>query len=186
MKIKNLFFVVILLITIFSGCEDKDSIDQSIITPSKDIKRVLPTFKLTTTKNETITVKVTKDAWLFPEFKDKAILLNFFTTWCPPCKAEIPHLNSLQEKYKDDFQVISILIEKDKPNSFVEDFIKQYNVKYPITNTNVNFELASAVGGVKSIPTMFLFNKEGLVYQNYVGAVREEILNTDIKNVIGK
>lgn len=186
MNIKKIVFSVIFLITVFTACEDKESIDESVLSPSTEIKVELPTFKLTSTKGEVITIEVTKDGWIFKDYKNKAILLNFFATWCPPCKVEIPHLNKLSEIYKDDFKVISVLVEKDKSNKFVEDFINKYNIKYPITNSNENFKLASAVGGVSSIPAMFLFNKDGLVYQNYVGAIKEEILNADIKQVLGK
>jgi thiol-disulfide isomerase/thioredoxin len=186
MNIKNLIFTLSLIIIAFTACEEKEVIDETILAPSKEIKIELPTFNLTTTKGETITIKVTKDAWVFENYKGKVVLLKFFATWCPPCKAEIPHLNNLIKKYKGDFVVLSVLLEKDKPNDFVEKFIKKYNIQYPITNSSVNFDLASAVGGVSAIPTMYLFNAKGLVYQNYKGAVKEEILDNDIKQAMEK
>ena len=186
MNIKKVIFLIILIITVFTSCEDKNEITQTVLAPSSDTNRELPTFNLTTTKGETITIEVTKDGWVFKEYKNKAILLNFFATWCPPCKAEIPHLNELQKKYGDEFQVLSILVERDKPNSYVNKFIKKFNINYPITNSKVNFQLADAVGGVTSIPWMFLFNKEGVVVQSYVGAVASEILASDIKKTLGK
>ena len=186
MKIKNILFLSILVIGVFGGCEEKDTITEDVLAPSKEVKVELPTFKLTTTNDKEIVIKVTKEAWIFENYKGKAILLNFFATWCPPCKAEIPHLNDLQKKYGDDFQVISVLVERDKPNSYVNQFIKKFKINYPLTNSNVNFQLADAVGGVSSIPAMFLFNKEGVVVQNYVGAVASEILESDIKKTLGK
>ena len=186
MKIKNLLFLLILIIGVFAGCEEKDSINEDILAPSTDIKIKLPTFKLTSTNGEEIVIKVTKKSWIFENYKGKAVLLNFFATWCPPCKVEIPHLNDLQKKYGKDFQVLSILVERDKPNSYVNKFIKKFNIQYPVTNSEVNFQLASAVGGVSSIPSMFLFNKDGIVVQKYIGAVASEILDSDIKKTIGK
>jgi thiol-disulfide isomerase/thioredoxin len=186
MNIKNLLFFIILIITTFTACDNKETITENVLVPSKELKQELPTFNLTTTKGEMITIKVTKDGWIFENYKNKIVLLNFFATWCPPCKAEIPHLNNLIQKYKGDFVVLSVLLERDKPNDFVEKFIKKYDVKFPITNSEENFKLASAVGGVTSIPTMYLFNTKGLVYQNYLGAVKEEILDNDIKQAMEK
>ena len=185
MNIKKIIFSVILVITVFTACQDNsDSINENILAPSKEVEQTLPTFNLTTTKGETITIEVTKEGWDFKQYPNKVILLNFFATWCPPCKAEIPHLNNLLSKYKDDFVVISVLIEKGKQNDFVEEFISNYDIQYPITNSDENFALAAAVGGVESIPSMYLFTTKGLVYQNYVGAVKEEILESDIKQAI--
>jgi len=184
MNIKKLLLLSFLLILTFNACEEKQTITQSVLEPSKDIKIELPTFKLTTTDEKTITIKVTEDGWIFEEYKNKVILLNFFATWCPPCKAEIPHLNHLQKEYGKDFQVISVLLERDKPNDFIQKFIDKFNVQYPITNSPENFNLSAGVGGVQAIPTMFLFTKEGKVFQKYKGAVSEEILTIDIQKAI--
>jgi len=184
MNIKKLLLLSFLLILTIGGCEEKQTITQSVLEPSKDVKAQLPTFDLTTTDDKKITIKVTTDGWVFEEYKNKVILLNFFATWCPPCKAEIPHLNHLQKEYGKDFQVVSVLLERDKPNNFVQKFIDKFNVQYPITNSPENFNLSAGVGGVQAIPTMFLFTKEGKVFQKYKGAVSEEILTIDIQKAI--
>jgi len=189
MNIKIFAFSLILMASVFTACQDKQSIDESVVASnngSKEIVRKLPTFHLKTSDNKNITVEVTKKGWNFKEYPNKVVLLNFFATWCPPCKAEIPHLNNLLKKYKDDFVVISILVEENKSNESLNAFIKEYNIQYPVTNSPENFNIASGVGGVSSIPAMFLFNKDGLVYQNYVGAVAQEILDTDILKAMGK
>jgi len=186
MNIKLLAFFLILIASVFTACQDKDNINESVVSPTKTVEQKLPTFNLKTTDDQNITIEVTKEGWNFKEYPNKVVLLNFFATWCPPCKAEIPHLNNLLKEYKDDFVVISVLVEENKSNDTIKKFIKEYNIQYPITNSPENFNLASGVGGVDSIPAMFLFNKKGLVYQNYVGAVDEVILSTDIKKAIGK
>ncbi|MCK5293794.1 MAG: TlpA family protein disulfide reductase [Arcobacteraceae bacterium] len=190
MKIKKLTILSILTVALFTGCDKKEEINENIVAPTAKVaqettkKSQLPTFHLTTTTGKPITIEVTKKNWVFKEYPNKVILLNFFATWCPPCKAEIPHLNNLQTKYNNDFQVISILVEQDKPNSEANKFIKDNKIIYPITNSKENFKLANAVGGVSSIPAMFMFNKQGFVVQNYVGAVHEEVLESDIKKAM--
>ncbi len=189
MNIKVLTFFLILITTIFTACQDKETIDESVVNPVKEQKvqeRRLPTFHLKTTNDQNITIEVTKDGWNFKEYPNKVVLLNFFATWCPPCKAEIPHLNNLVKEYKDDFIVIAVLVEENKTNEEINEFIKQYNIIYPVTNTPENFNVAGAVGGVDSIPAMYLFTKKGLVLQNYIGAVDETILRTDIKKAMEK
>jgi thioredoxin-like negative regulator of GroEL len=63
--------------------------------------------------------------------------------------------------------------------------MKDYNIQYPITNGNENFYIAQAVGGVSSIPAMFMFDKNGKKVASYVGATPEEILDSDIKKYKG-
>ena len=58
--------------------------------------------------------------------------MSFFTTWCPACKAEIPGLVQLQNDYKNDFVVISILLEEMKTNDEVKTFIKESNINYDV------------------------------------------------------
>jgi len=186
MNIKNLIILGIVTITLLTGCTDKsEDISNSIVETKEEVQK-LPTFNLKTTMGKPVTIEVTKKGWVFKEYPNKVVLLNFFATWCPPCKAEIPHLNNLSKKYKDDFVVIAILVEKDKENSEINNFIKNHDIQYPVTNSPANFNLAGAVGGVSSIPAMFMFNKDGLVVKDYVGAVQEEILDSDIKKALGK
>jgi len=120
----------------------------------------------------------------FAGFENKVVLVNFFTTWCPPCKAEIPHLNNLQEKYKDNFVIISVLLEENKSNEEISNFMKYNNIHYIITNSIENFKLAQSAGGVKNIPLMFLYDKEGKYSTHYVGAIPEEMIDADIKKVL--
>ena len=103
-------------------------------------------------------IKITADpnGWKFEGVQGKAVLLNFFATWCPPCKAEIPHLNNLKKKYNGEFEVVAVLVENDKSNEQMKQFINEFSVNYPIVNSKENMKLIGAVGGVKSIPTMFL------------------------------
>ncbi len=116
--------------------------------------------------------------------KDKVILLDFFATWCPPCKAEIPHLINLQKKYKDKLMIVSILLENDKPDSEIKSFIKYNGINYIVTNDQNNYKLSSMLGEIQSIPFMILYDKNGDVITHYLGAIPEEMINSDIKKAI--
>ena len=184
MKIKKLlFFTLISLSLTITGCDKKEEIGSDAIAQpmAKDI-----TLNLKTTTGDELTVERKKGVWSFEQYENKAVLVVFFATWCPPCKAEIPHLINLQNKYGKDFQVIGVLAEQNKPNEEIASFMKQYGFNYPVTNSDKNFNFADAVGGVDGIPAMFLFDKKGQLVMQYEGATQEEILDSDINKHIGK
>lgn len=186
MKFKKLHIFLLFSLLFITACEKKDDIDENLITKSTQDTITTKSLTLTTTNNDKITITIEKGKLQVKEYRNKVVLLNFWATWCPPCKAEIPHLVNLQKKYKNDFIVLGILVEKDKSNEMLNNFIEEYKINYPVTNSKANFNLASLVGGVSSIPAIFLFDKTGLMVQNYVGAVQEEILDNDIKKHLGK
>jgi len=186
MQFKKMSFSIFFLILIFAGCDSKNetSSKKSI---ENAISKENATFfvDLVTTNNETIKAKISKNRIEFESINDKVILLNFFATWCPPCKAEIPHLNALVKKYPNDFEVVAVVLEKNKTVEELTAFINEFNIEYKVTHTSSNYLLEQAVGGVKSIPTMFLLDKKGEIKQKYLGMVLEEMLEIDIKKAIG-
>ncbi|NWF67009.1 MAG: TlpA family protein disulfide reductase, partial [Campylobacterales bacterium] len=118
------------------------------------------------------------------ELKGKVVLVDFFATWCPPCRAEIPHLVNLQTKYKDNFSIVAVLVEEDKKVEDVKDFINEYKINYSVTVGEPNFELSKMVGGVRSLPFMIMYDKNGKYVTHYIGAVPEEMIEYDIKRAI--
>lgn len=194
MKFKNLAFLSILTIALFNGCSDKEKIDENSLADKKEVAQVqqTPTFNLTTSdgKNIKITADI-KKGWKFEGYENKVVLLDFFGTWCPPCKAEIPHLNNIREKLKKDFEIIGIDVGPRgggvTSKSELNQFIKEFNIKYPITSGKENNMLFGAVSELNpsgSIPFMILFNKKGEFVQYYIGMKPEEMLYKDITTAI--
>lgn len=179
MQFKKIAFFTIFFSIFFVACSSSDSKKE------EDLKiKETTEYKLTTTDAQTLNITKTENGLIFEEYKGKAVLLNFFATWCAPCKAEIPHLINLKEKYKDNFEIIAVLLEENKNNNKVKAFLEEYNINYVVTNSKQNYTLADIVGGVQSIPTMFLYDKNGNVIQKYVGIVPEEMMEIDIKKAI--
>ena len=176
----------------FSACDNKTTIDESVVvkSTSQDSNKkefVSENFTLITTDEKLIPLKSTEQGLDFEEFKGKkAILVDVFATWCPPCIEEIPILKELREKYKNDFEIVSVLFEKDKPKQEILDFITKYQIEYPITVGEENFKLAKQLGDVKKIPEMFLFTKDGRFVKRFVGKTSkedlEQYINLAIKN----
>ncbi len=99
-------------------------------------------------------------------FKGKVILLDFWATWCPPCRTEFPHFVELHNEYKDKGLVI-IGCSLDKTQGPVEEFAKKNNVEFILTMcNNTHTEL---YGGVKGIPTTFIIDRQGNIVEKIVG-----------------
>lgn len=104
-----------------------------------------------------------------PDWKGKVVLINFWATWCGPCRAEIPDLVALQDKYKN--QVIVIGISEDEgPVESVRKFATQYKVNYPIAMTTP--EMQKLFPGISALPTTFMLDKDGRIAQKHVGLLR--------------
>ena len=189
------FWCVLILscsILFFGGCssnkkkadENKTANVQETIQPDSKTEVKSEKIVLQDTTGKELTVTPLEKGFSFSGYENKVVLVNFFTTWCPPCKAEIPHLNNLQTKYKDNFVIISVLLEENKSNEEINSFIKYNNINYIITNSLENFKFAQSAGGVKNIPLMFLYDKNGRYSTHYVGAIPEEMIEADIKKVL--
>ena len=173
---------------LYSGCDNKSTIDDSVISKKslQEAKFEAKTFNLTTIDGKVINFKSTEEGIDFADFKGKkAILIDVFATWCPPCIEEIPVLKEVREKYKDNFEIVSVLFEQDKTKEEIVQFIAKHGITYPITMGEENFRLAKELGDIKKVPEMFLFSKDGKFIKKFVGKIPKEELDQYIKMAIG-
>jgi thiol-disulfide isomerase/thioredoxin len=104
----------------------------------------------------------------FEQFKGKVVVIDFWATWCGPCRMEIPGYVELQKKYaKDGLVVIGVSIDEGGPKD-VKSFIEKYGVDYRIVMGNE--AVAKAFGGVEIIPTTFIIDRSGKIRDRKVGA----------------
>jgi len=120
---------------------------------------------------------VSTGAW-----QGKVVLINFWATWCPPCREEIPILIQLANKYKDDLLIVGISVD-DGPPSEVREFAREAGINYPVVMRNR--ELLLEYGGVPALPTSFLVNKEGRVVVKHEGLFSPTLYETEIRALIG-
>jgi thiol-disulfide isomerase/thioredoxin len=120
---------------------------------------------------------VTKADW-----GGKVVLVNFWATWCPPCREEIPELIELKKEYGDRLDIIGIS-EDDDPPAKVLKFARQKGMTYPIVMATQ--ELIDAYGGVPALPTSFLINTEGKVVQKHSGLYPIESYQREIRALLG-
>ena len=190
MKIKKITILTILTLALFTGCGDKEKIDESVIANDKKQEQSM-VFNLKTSDGKDLQVIAKKEGWVFTGYENKVILLNFFGTWCPPCKAEIPHLLNIRKQLKDNFEIIAIDVGKRggglNTQEELNSFIQEFGVTYPIVTGADNPKLFSAVSDLNpsgSIPFMLLFNKKGEFMKPYIGMKPEEMLFSDISQTI--
>ena len=97
----------------------------------------------------------------------KAIILNFFATWCGPCKGEMPELVRFAEKHKDE-PLLMIGVDADEREDAVREFLKTYNVSYPIA---IDKGSAQRAFGVRSFPTTVFIGADGIVHLYEIGSI---------------
>jgi thiol-disulfide isomerase/thioredoxin len=114
--------------------------------------------------------------------RGKVVLINFWATWCPPCRAEIPDLVALQEKYKDRLQIIGISEDEVSP-AVVKRFAVEHKMNYPTVMTSP--ELERMFPGVSALPTSFIVDRQSRVVQKHVGMLRPGITEQETRALAG-
>ena len=179
MKIRNILAILVIGSLFLGGCGDKEMDESAVYVEESEVE-------LTTTTGKEIEILKKGQLVTSEQTKGKVVMIDFWATWCPPCKATIPHLVNLQNKYKDELAVIGVLLEENKNPAELKAFMDDFKINYDIAVSNENFELAQAFGGIRSIPTMFLYDANGKLINMYQGAVPEEMIESDILRALGK
>ncbi|HKV06367.1 MAG TPA: TlpA disulfide reductase family protein [Candidatus Acidoferrales bacterium] len=116
------------------------------------------------------------------QWHGKVVLLNFWATWCPPCREEIPELIELSGRYKDRLQIVGIS-EDDSPPDQVREFAASMGINYPVVMAGRVME--DEYGGVPALPTSFLVNQDGGVVLKHVGLYPIEVYDREIRALLG-
>ena len=116
------------------------------------------------------------------DLQGKVVLVNFWATWCPPCRAEIPDLIALQEKYPDEIVVIGIS-EDEIAAAEVKAFTVANNMSYPVAMSTP--EIRKVFKGVAALPTTFVIDREGKLQQKHVGMVSPVTVEAEARVLAG-
>lgn len=108
------------------------------------------------------------------QYKGKWVLVNFWATWCPPCRKEIPDLSDFHLE-NDDAVVIGVNYEPGLKDERLKKFIALYLVTYPMTR--VNDDIINALGEPRGLPTSILIDPQGNVVKKITGMVTDKSLN---------
>lgn len=112
------------------------------------------------------------------EFDGKVVLLNFWATWCPPCKVEIAGFVELQKKYGErGLVVVGVSVDEEGP-AVLKPFIKQLRMNYPVVMADA--KIVQDFGGIEILPTTFIIDRNGNVITGYAGFIPKETFETEI------
>jgi peroxiredoxin len=115
------------------------------------------------------------------DYRGKVVLLDFWATWCTPCRAEIPHFVDMQQQLgPQGFQVIGISMDDEaKP---VKEFSDQFKINYPVALGDD--KLAQSFGGVLGLPVNFLIDRDGNVVKKFLGATDVSVIDKEVADLL--
>ena len=114
--------------------------------------------------------------------RGKVVFLNFWATWCGPCRAEVPDLVDLQKRYKDQLQIIGLDVDDDDVAD-VQKYIDDTGINYPVAMTSD--DIRRAYGGIPALPTSFVLDTEGRVVQKHTGLMDPALYDMEIRALLG-
>lgn len=155
-----------------SGCKTEQPKSKANLKPGAERKSA-PEFALKDVDGRTVSLA---------EYKGKVVLLNFWATWCGPCKVEIPWFIEFEQKYKDrGFAVLGVAMDEEGWDA-VKPYLAQSKVNYRVILGNDR--VASDYGGVESLPTSFVLDKEGRITSTHVGLVSKSDYEDEITQLL--
>ena len=166
LKIAPLCAAVAALV-LWTACANH-SVKADSVKPEKD-RKAAPEFTLKDSNGQTVHLS---------DYKGKVVLLDFWATWCGPCKIEIPWFMEFEQQLKDrGFAVLGVSMDEDGWN-VVKPYIQQYKVNYRILLGND--QVGEIYGGVESLPTTFIIDRQGKIASVHIGLSGKD----DFKNAI--
>ena len=130
-----------------------------------------PDFSLTDLSGQTLQLS---------RYRGKVVLLNFWATWCSPCRSEIPGFVDLQNKYdKQGFEIIGISLDDDP--KLARTFYQQFRMNYPVAIGDA--KLAEQYGGILGLPVSFLIGRDGRIYAKHAGEADISLIEREINSL---
>jgi thiol-disulfide isomerase/thioredoxin len=116
------------------------------------------------------------------DFRGKKVILNFWATWCPPCRDEMPEMQKFYKDNKDHVEILAVNLEysESKPEK-IKDFVSEYGLAFPIPLDEKN-TIGKQFRAV-SIPTSYFINEEGIITKMHIGPMDYEFMDQEVKEM---
>ncbi len=162
---KNLFaiFLLTFLAVSFSTSSSADSANGE----------KAPDFELSTLEGEVIKLS---------DYLGKIVIVDFWATWCGPCRMAVPELVELQNEYRDNLVIIGISLDQSYTQHNLKPFIENYGINYPIVLGTL--EVVEAYGNIRGIPTSFIVDQNGEIVNKFTGYVPKPNYTEDIDRLL--
>ena len=173
---KYIVLVIFLLNISVFGCRNEDKINENASINKNEQQQQLkkaPDFELKTLDGETVKLS---------DYKGKVVILDFWATWCGPCRRGVPDLVDIQSQFNDDIIIIGISLDQQNTLNQLQPFIDNYNINYPVVLWNE--KVISDYGNISAIPTSFIINQDGEIVNKFVGLMPKEIIVKQIDTLL--
>ncbi|MPZ21868.1 MAG: redoxin domain-containing protein, partial [Luteitalea sp.] len=117
------------------------------------------------------------------DWQGKVILINFWATWCGPCRAEIPEFVKMQERYRDHLVIVGLSVDEGSPDA-VKAFARELGVNYPVLDGNGRDDVEDAYGPMWGLPTSVIIGRDGRVVKRQTGAASKAQFNAIIQPLL--
>ncbi len=172
-------FFIALIIVLFvvnnSGSEpEQGPYPPNYVPAAQRRSAAAPDFSLPTTDGKILKLS---------DYRGKIVILDFWATWCPPCRKGIPDLIDIKKRYgSKGVEIIGISVDTDTKDEVIP-FMKEKGINYPVVYGNQNVYMQ--YGGIRAIPTTFVIDKEGKIVASYEGLVPKVTYENHIKRILG-
>ena len=162
---KSIFLVILVsLVTLLPACQGK-----------ADDESHAPDFTLLNLSGDTVNLS---------DYRGKVVLINFFATYCPPCRMEMPDFVNLQKKYaKKGFTVLAISVDNE-PEKMLPPFVERLGLNFPILLATS--KVLKDYGNIYALPVTFVLDRDHKVIKKFTGMVNEEELDPMIADLLSK
>ena len=125
--------------------------------------------------------ELTGQRLILSSYRGKVVLLDFWATWCDPCREEIPHFVELQSQYREQgLQIVGVSMD-DGPEP-VRDFYQRFKMNYPVVMGNA--DIGELYGGVLGLPIAFLIGRDGRIYSKHTGATDITVFEKEVRSLL--
>ena len=153
------FHIVVFIFSSISDMTKETTSQQPSTNIGMDVGEIAPDFELMTLKGEKMKLS---------QFRGKKVVLNFWASWCPPCRAEMSEMQRFYEQYGQHVAIVAVnLTNKEKSRDAVETFVNQKSVTFDITLDEQG--MVSKTYKVITIPTSYIIDEQGIIRSKHVG-----------------
>ncbi len=149
--------VLVAIFQQFYKIEEPQAIEASKATTGIDAGMVAPDFKLKNLAGDEVSLK---------DYRGKKVMLNFWATWCPPCKEEMPAMERFYNEKSKDVEILAVNLD---PQNNVKSFVKGNNLTFPILLDQEGS--TQQTYSIISIPTTFIIDEQGLILKKHIGSM---------------
>lgn len=169
---------LLLVGALFAACGSNDTgtaqQNQTTVAPAAGARvgAEVPDFQLQRLDGSTLTLS---------ELRGKAVMIDFWDTWCPPCRAAMPHLQEISEEYANDLVIVGVAFGRQGRDA-VAKFVQDNGLTFEFVLANQ--KVLTDFGGLPSIPTTFLVDRDGKVVRKWVGGQSKQAYEAAVQSVV--